>query len=466
MRVGRTPFAAACVWLVLQAGTSAQTTALTLRDAVAEALVASPTLRGPADDRELAGIRLAQASARFGLKVSPTADVGAGSVASGSRSMGVALSKQLPVGTTVALDGRTTTFGNGATQFRDTGYTLGVSQQLLRGWTTAAANERDRSRRGTESAGRAFDDARQRLVVSVAETYFAVIRNTRLLEAAQGTLDRARQLKTVSDARASVGLATGLDVLRADLLMSQSDAALAMQREALESASDALQTLIGRPVGRDLALADTDAGVVDDPADEPVEYFISSALVRRAETLEARDRILDASRSESIARWNLFPPLTLDVNYTRRGLGGAADPFGAALYNGWQVRLVSSYALDHADQKAAAGVAAIAVSAARRNQQDTGRRLEDEVRRAYRSWTRTKATLAIQAKAVTIAERQLRLAQLRYDTGVAGNFDVIDAENGLLQAKSALIGAEVDRAVASLTLARVSGTLDPDRFDP
>lgn len=95
---------------------------------------------------------------------------------------------------------------------------------------------------------------------------------------------------------------------------------------------------------------------------------------------------------------------------------------------------------------------------------DTERRVSEEVRRAHRAWTRTASTLGIQSKAVDLAERQLRLAQIRYERGVAGNFDVVDAEANLFEAQSAMIGAQVERALSWLTLTRLTGTLDPERF--
>jgi outer membrane protein TolC len=67
---------------------------------------------------------------------------------------------------------------------------------------------------------------------------------------------------------------------------------------------------------------------------------------------------------------------------------------------------------------------------------------------------------------VTLAERQLRLAELRYESGVAGNFDVVDAANSLFQANSGLIAAQADRAVLGLMLRRVSGMLDLERLKP
>jgi outer membrane protein TolC len=303
-------------------------------------------------------------------------------------------------------------------------------------------------------------------VVSVAEEYFSVLRARRLVEAADRSLARATRLRTTSEARSRVGLATELDVLRADLLASQSEVALVAQREALESALDGLKTLIGRPMEDNVELADTELADVGTPSPEPAERFIDTALVKRLDVQEAHDRIGDARRTESVARWNLLPPVNVDLSYTKRGIGSGGPVAFGQLFNGWHVGVSTSYSLDRSDEAAAAAAAAVSSRAARRDSLDTERRVADEVRRAFRSWARTLTTCDLQSKAVALAERQLRLAEIRYDRGVAGNFDVIDAENNLFQAQSGLVGAQVERALAGLTLRRVTGALDPDTFQP
>ena len=452
--------------LLSAASAAAQSTPLTLRQAIAEALAASPALRAPDDGRTLAEIRQRQAAARFGLKLTPAFQTASAPNGLNTRSMGLAVTKQLPTGTAVQLNANRYQIGEGAGQFQDSGYTVGVSQPLLRGWTAVASADREHARRGNVSAARAYLDARQQLVVSVADAYFNVLRARRLLEAADRSLARARRLRTTSEARSKVGLATELDVLRADLLASQSEVALVAQGEALESALDALKTLIGRPIEDDVELADDELADVGTPSSEPVERFIDTALVKRLDVQEAHDRIGDARRTESVARWNLLPPVNVDLSYTKRGIGSGASVAFGQLLNGWHVGVSTSYSLDRSDEAAAAAVAAVSSRAAQRDSADTERRAADEVRRAFRSWARTLTTFDLQSKAVALAERQLRLAEIRYDRGVAGNFDVIDAENNLFQAQSGLVGAQVERALAGLTLRRVTGSLDADTFQP
>jgi outer membrane protein len=444
-------------------GVRARQSPLTLRQAIAEALAASPVLRGPDDGRTLAAIRERQQSAAFGVKVTPTLQTGSDPSGFGQRTLGVGVAKRLPFGTDLQFTANSYQFGSGASALQDAGYTFAMSQPLLRGWTTATAGLQQ-ARRDTVSAARTYTDARQRLVASVADAYFSVLRAERLVEAADRAHERAARLQVSSEARAKVGLATELDVLRADLLASQSDASRLGQREVLESAQDAFRTLIGRPSDSDVTLVETE--LLDDAAvvlDDPIETFLRTAQATRLEVREAHDRIGDARRAESIARWNLLPPISADLSYTKRGLGGGAQSFDQ-LFGGWRFGISSSYALNRSDESAAAATASVSTRAAVRDTEDVERRVADEVRRAHRTWTRTATTIDLQKRAVSLAERQVRLAQLRYDRGVADNFDVIDAENNLFQAQSGLIAAQVDRALAALTLRRVTGSLDPESF--
>jgi outer membrane protein TolC len=61
---------------------------------------------------------------------------------------------------------------------------------------------------------------------------------------------------------------------------------------------------------------------------------------------------------------------------------------------------------------------------------------------------------------VEVGEQQLRLATLRYQRGLASNFDVVDAEGGLIQARTALVGLLTSYQVARIELLRVTGGLD------
>jgi outer membrane protein TolC len=277
-------------------------------------------------------------------------------------------------------------------------------------------------------------------------------------------------LKTASEARTKAGLATELDVLRADVQASQMAAAVAAARTALASAQDQLTTTIGRGLGGDPpVLEEPDpngpASRLDDlPAS--VDDLVRLAISARVEVAEAHDRVGDASRGSNVAKWNLLPPVSLDVSYTQRGLGSPGGDALNALVGGWRVGLSTSYSLDRSAEAAAAATARVSVSAAERAAHDMEQRVAAEVRQVHRQWQTAIDTVAIQQHATELAERELRLAELRLQRGLASTLDVVDAQNSLLQAQNALIAAELDQMVFALDLRRAVGALDTKEFRP
>jgi outer membrane protein TolC len=437
--------------------------ALSLRDAVAEALRASPLLLPAQDAVAGAGIQQRLAESQFGLRLTP--DVVLGGEPGGVRQQqaGVTATRRLLSGTELSASASWIQFGERGAEVRDGGYSFTITQPLVQAFGPGPRAGLVNARRAVASAERAVLDTRQLLVVRTAEAYFAIVRQQLLHEAAGYAFERANRLRAASEARARVGLATELDVMRAELLASQAEVAVQGQQASLERARDALKLLLGRPLDEpiqveagELADARTITAVPDDLAD--------AARARRIDLQEARDRATDARRAEEIARWALLPDVQLTASYTRRGLGDRAGALFNEMLGGWRVGLRTGYALDRGSRSAVAATASLSAGAAERAAADLEQAIVLEVREAGRAVARTRQAIAIHQKAVDVAQRQTRLAQLRYERGLADNVDLIDAESSLLNARSALIGAQVDHAMARLALDRATGRLNPDEY--
>jgi outer membrane protein TolC len=262
-----------------------------------------------------------------------------------------------------------------------------------------------------------------------------------------------------------VGLATRLDVLRAELLMAQAEAQLEAQRELLAEQLDQLKILTGRPLEASIDLQWQPASGAKGPS-AGVESLIPIATATRLDLVEARDRVRDSARTASVARWHLIPDVGVTASYAEQrllpspNLAGGVGALGADVFGGWQVGVVTTYSLDRTGRSAVAA-ADIATRASQRAVEELEQQVVAEVRRAHRAAGRAEATIAIQSRAVELARQQLRLAELRYERGLAGNFDVIDAETSVFQAESALIAAEGARELAALELELAVGTLSP-----
>jgi outer membrane protein len=444
--------------------------ALTLPAAIAEALDHSPALQQPLDSVELTGIQARLAASAFGLKVTPSLSTANGPTGGAAQTAGVTVAKQLTTGAQVFMNVSSYTLGGPGERVRDAGYTVGFSQPLLRGFSqTATAGVVDARRAGV-GADRDLAVARSALVVDVTRRFFDVIKQQRLAAAATKAADRATTLKTASEARTKAGLATELDVLRADVQASQMAAAVTATETALASARDQLATLIGRRLNADqIVLAEPDPAGASESLDglpASVDDLVTLALSARVEVAEAHDRVRDASRASDVAKWNLLPPVSLDVSYTQRGLGSPSGAALNALVGGWRVGLSTSYSLDRSAETAAAAASRVSVNAAERSAHDAEQRIAAEVRQVHRQWQAAIASVAIQEHAVELAQREVRLAGLRLERGLSSTLDVVAAQNSLLQAENALIAAELDRMVFALDLRRAVGALDTKEFLP
>jgi outer membrane protein TolC len=132
--------------------------------------------------------------------------------------------------------------------------------------------------------------------------------------------------------------------------------------------------------------------------------------------------------------------------------------------NGWRVGFGSTYSLNQRSDAAAAALAGIAAHGAERALAEVMERAAVDVRRAHRSMEQADELQGLLKHSLELAEQQRELATMRYERGLADNLEVVDAENSVFQAQSALISADIDRAMSVLLLQRATGTLSPDRF--
>jgi len=341
---------------------------------------------------------------------------------------------------------------------------LVLTQPLLRGFgPNAAFYDLRVSRRSREGQERQYEMERQRLAVDVTRSYYQVIQQRQLLAVARQSLDRSESLRRASTARLEVGLVSKLDVYRAELQASQAQESMVRAETSLEAELEHFRTLLGLSPGD--ALQPEALTLPEDMVDdiEPLEVLTQRALENRLDLLETRDQVGDARRSASLARQNLLPQLDVNLGVTQFGTG---TTYGNAFHSAErQVNLFfsTSYPLERSNEAANRAVAQLDVTSRERTLRQRQLDLEAEVRGAVRELQRIRKSIELQKKGVEVAEQQRRLATLRYQRGLASNFDVVDAEGSLVVARSALVGLLTSYQVARIDLMRVTGTLAVDQ---
>jgi outer membrane protein TolC len=88
---------------------------------------------------------------------------------------------------------------------------------------------------------------------------------------------------------------------------------------------------------------------------------------------------------------------------------------------------------------------------------DTGRKIELEVRTTHSTFLEAKDVLESQQKVIEQAEEALRLARARTDAGSGTQLDVLSAQAALTEARTTYSQALRDYAVARARLERAMG---------
>jgi outer membrane protein TolC len=341
---------------------------------------------------------------------------------------------------------------------------LVLSQPLLRGFgPNATFFSLRNSRRAEQAQKRSFELARQQLAVDVARAFYQVVQQRMLLAVASQSLQRTRDLLRASEARLKVGLVSKLDVFRAQLQASQAEEAMVRSQAALQDALERFRFLLGFPPDADFEPEAVDLSHAVEDELEPLEALVTRAREKRLDLQEVRDQVGDAQRAASLAGQNLLPQIDLNLGVTGTGLGSTLGDAWKNVDRRVEVFLSGSYPLQRAQDRAQKQVADLDVAARLRSLRQRELEIDSEVRAAVREIDQIRKSVELQQTGVDVAAQQHRLATLRYQRGLASNFDVVDAEGSLVLARSALVGLLTRYRVARIDLLRVTGSLEVDR---
>jgi outer membrane protein len=429
---------------------------ISLEDAWRAGLRGSFTLADARDSVRAASILEFDAKSRFFPKVTPSYFKGPT-----DHGWSIEASQTLPwLGGELRAQRTTRTFDgvdSPAVQLNDTSFTW--SQPLLRGaGPNASLYELRNARRFRESQERALVLSKQRLMIEIARAYYQVIAQRDLLDVARQSAARSEGLRKASEARMDVGLSNKLDVYRAQLSESQAEQAAVQAETSFQSALERFRYLLGRPPHDLLVPAPL---LLESPASKPdrdVESLVAMALDRRLELLEANAQIDDAKRTASLSRQNLLPDMSLNVRYTDVHATSPIGPFPSDTRR-WESFFSASLPIERAADISRLQLSNLDVRARERAYLQRRYDVESDVRAAHREVERLSRSIATQQTAVSVADQQLELANLRYQRGLASNFDVVDAEGSLLGARGSLVQLLAAYRVALLDLDRAVGTL-------
>jgi outer membrane protein TolC len=291
--------------------------------------------------------------------------------------------------------------------------------------------------------------AREQVATGTTVLYLEALRTKRSVSAAEANVALAQALLKLAQDQRNAGVATGLDVTRAETRLAEEQVRLAQAQTAVEQAQLNLQRVIGLTLGVTLTL--TDPLRFEEESLPAPEVAIAQAVHDRPEVRLAEEQIRVTQLERAAVRAEYLPSLEFVGDYGVSGITPtntdlptrrAAIQLNVPIFNGGLTR----------------GRLTVATSRERQAELEFSNvrgQVEEDVRLAIVTLRTAAAQVRAADDSVRLAQRELDMSRDRFSAGVANNLEVIIALTTLANARDAqtLALAQYNAARANLAAA-------------
>ena len=292
----------------------------------------------------------------------------------------------------------------------------------------------------------------QGALASVAQGYFGHLRNLRRLDVVEANIARARSLYELARNQLSAGVATQIDVTRAEAQLAQAEQARLQQVTSVMQSDLVFKRLLNLDPAAPLELADfplrrVDAGGVSLGDGR-------TTFEQRVDWLRAQKALEQSRLDVRTTTFERLPTLALNGDFGH----AAANYDDDGKRKVWTVGATLTVPIFDGFRASADHGAALSrqrVQQARLNSLEL--QISSELRLARQDASSRYAQIAVAEKSSRLAEETLRLARARYNEGVADNREIIEAQTQLAVAADNLVDAVYQYNLSRVEFARAKG---------
>ena len=295
----------------------------------------------------------------------------------------------------------------------------------------------------------ARDAAQISLVSEVAAAYLTLGSDRALLQIAGDTLKNGSETLTVTRHLFEEGIDTELDVSQAETIVDQARSDVARLTTQIARDRNALELLVGAPVGEDLLPAGIGQPVVV-LARLPAAVS-SHVLLERPDVLQAEDQLRAANADIGAARAAFFPRISLT------GTGGAESTALSSLFRGASKTWIFTPTVSETIFDFGARRGNLALAKAQRDVSVAN--YEKAIQIAFREVADALALqgtideqLAAQRALTAASANSLRLSTLRFQEGSDTYLNVLIAQRSLYSARQTMVASQLAKATNLVTL--------------
>jgi outer membrane protein, multidrug efflux system len=311
------------------------------------------------------------------------------------------------------------------------------------------------SRAAVERQEATLHDAQVSVTAEVARTYFELRGQQAELIVLQGNADNQQQTVALTNSLLDAGRGTELDTSRAKAQLDTTLATIPPLRASVEASIHRLSVLTGRE-------PDALAAVLAPAGNLPVLPKMAAVgdpagLLRRRPDIRVAERQLAVSTAQiGVAVGDLFPKVTFTGNF-----GFAASDLSALGSSASKTFLIgpsiSWPAFDLGRVQARIAGARAGADADLAAYQQTVLKALEETENALVTHARARDRLVQLTAAAQESDTAAQIARARYEGGLVGFLDVLDAERAQLQAQDDLAQSRTDAATSLIAVYKALG---------
>jgi outer membrane protein TolC len=308
---------------------------------------------------------------------------------------------------------------------------------------TRAANE------NVKAAELTYQDARERVVVVIANIYMELLTSQARLEAAQAELNTANEIFKQSQDLKSSGVAAGIDVLRAQVQSQNRSQQATAAANDVQKTKLALARAIGLPAGQEFEITDKMPLALPEPVS--LEMALQHAYDNRNDLKRAESAVRAAELNKKAMEAKWLPSLRFDGDYgdigptpgNSHGTYSAAISLKVPIFNGGKTKgeIVEADA---------------ALNQRRSELADFKGRIDAEVRTNFFDLQTAIKQFQAAQTTVELANQQLTQSRDRFAAGVAGSLEVTQSQESVAAANenyiSSLYALDLSQARLALVL--------------
>lgn len=337
-----------------------------------------------------------------------------------------------------------------------------ISQPVFQGFRLLAAYQRAALQADSDKA--ALRNAELLMTEQVQTEFLACLAADENVKSERDALSRLRDQLRITKAFHEVGLRPKLDVLQAEVDVSQQENVLIRMENSRDTAYARLNTLLGYPAQAPIRIAGT---LTTPPFRFSLEQCLDRAYRQRPDLYMAARSVEIAGKDQRIVQSEYYPRIEAYYNVNQRGntpdlqmkgnYGSRASTWEVGIMAAWDVfQWGTTY---YADKQAGWQVTKV-----RQEEENLKLNVGYEVKSRLLAVREAEKRIAVAKKEVAQAQEAYEAAMARYREQVGTNFDVLDASSNLTRAQASLTSARADYLTALAQIYVAIGEFHPDIF--